>query len=295
MHMMKKLGICAALCLLNFSTAAFAYEVDNCCSYTQNGFFVGLGGSYNSVKLDQYLTASGTSEVFEEGLLVAFGEAGGPANPYHVTQTTFAPEVQVGYFDNLPCSDWTWGVTFLYKYLGIGFTQRVINAPQSGAFVNTEAAPEETFFTGHVIIGSAQNKINHELDLLAFMGHSFTNGQVYLGVGPVVFKEQTKVYQAIGFANVNGEPTDITGTPTNFSSCKWVWGGAAQIGFTYNLSPCWFLDLSYKYALTGKYKHNNAAPFASASSGFTDSGILNVNTTQRITVQSFAVSVNMLF
>jgi len=259
------------------------------------GFFVGLGGSYNSVRLAQHINASGVSNVYSGSTLVAYGQAGGPANPFHSTQSTFAPTAQLGFFRNRPSSNWLWGAKFSYRYLGTTFTDQNVNSPQTGAFTNTTGAPSNTSFTGHVIIGSAQTAVNHELAFMPFLGRSFENSYVYLGAGPAVFGTRSQLYQATGFADINGTHFDITGTPVNFSNSNWMWGGAAQIGMAYSLTASLFLDVSYDFIITGGYTNNNSAPFASSAAGYTDSGTLYVNATQRVIAQSFTVSFNKAF
>jgi hypothetical protein len=68
--------------------------------------------------------AVGISNVYNGTTLVAYGHAEGPANPFHDTQSTLAPEAQVGYFGRFADSSWLWGVKFQYKYLGITSTDR---------------------------------------------------------------------------------------------------------------------------------------------------------------------------
>ena len=61
----------------------------------QKGFFVGLGGSYNSVYVQQDLYASGISNVYtSSNTLAAMGQASGDANPFNDTNSTLAPQIQ---------------------------------------------------------------------------------------------------------------------------------------------------------------------------------------------------------
>jgi glyoxylase-like metal-dependent hydrolase (beta-lactamase superfamily II) len=64
-------------------------------------------------------STSYVTKVASGSTLVAFGEAGGPAPPFHGTLSTFAPVAQLGYKQNLACADWLWGTKFAYKYLGL--------------------------------------------------------------------------------------------------------------------------------------------------------------------------------
>jgi hypothetical protein len=161
---------------------------------------------------------------------------GGPADPFQDTQSGFAPEGQVGYFSQFSGSSWLWGFKLLYQYSDLTTANRDI-LPQAGQFTTTGAAPVGTTFTGNVLIGSSQTRINHQIDFMPFLGHAFANGYVYGGVGPALFGIQSNIYSAIGFADVNGVHMDVTGTPANFSSSNWVVGGAAQVGVTYSIIP----------------------------------------------------------
>ncbi len=294
---MKKLGVCTALCLLLFPGLSHAADPSAPPSPVVSGgsFFVGLGGSAGSVGFNQQLYASGVSNIYSGTTLVAYGAAGGPADPFQNDQFIMAPQVQVGYFDRLGDSKWMWGVKFQYQYLGASATDQGVLSPQSGSFTNTGAAPSATSFTGNVVIRSSQTHIDHELALIPFVAHPFMNGFAYLGGGPVLFGTQSTLYGATGYADINGTHVDITGTADNFSSTNWMWGGVGQIGMTYFLDRTWFLDLNYTFAMTGPYTTNYSAPFASASDGYNDTGTLYANTSQRVTAQAVALSINKAF
>lgn len=287
----------AALFCVTLTAPAVAgeYQSPPAALFPASGFFIGLGGGYASSKFSQDLDASGISNIFSGSTLVAFGEAGGPSSPFRETESNFAPEVQLGFFRNFAERDWLWGAKFRYKYVDLTSDDSLIDSPQSGSFTNTGAAPTGSSFTGNVIIESSHTKIMQEMSLLAFVGQSFGRGTVYFGAGPVLFGTKSNLYGATGFAAINGDRFDITGTPDNFSSSDWMWGGAAQIGMTYNVDETWFLDLNYTYAVSREFRHDYSTPFSSAADGFTDSGTLFVSTSQRVNSQAFAISINKLF
>jgi opacity protein-like surface antigen len=292
----RRSSVRAALCWLTLATPAFAGEYQPPAEhFPASGFFIGLGGSYNSTKFSQDLYASGISDIFSGSTLVAFGEAGGPSSPFRETESSFAPEVQLGFFRNFADHEWLWGAKFRYKYVDLTSDDSLIDSPQSGSFTNTGAAPSGSSFTGNVIIESSHTKIEQEFSLLAFVGQPFGRGTVYFGAGPVLFGARSNLYGATGFAALDGAHFDITGMPSNFSSSDWVWGGAAQIGMTYQLDETWFLDLNYTYAVSREFSHDYSTPFASAADGYTDSGTLFINTSQRVNSQAFAISINKLF
>jgi opacity protein-like surface antigen len=116
-----------------------------------------------------------------------------------------------------------------------------------------------------------------------------------MGAGPALFGTETKIDNAIGFADVNGMHADATGAPLNFASSDWVWGGAVQIGLNYFLDRNWFVDFNYTYARSAKFKSNFSAPFASSSLGYDIYGTLFVAPSQRVTDQSVSVSINRRF
>lgn len=290
--MIKKLGVCTAS-LLTFSTLTFAGTMGPVS--TPAGLFVGLGGSYNSVKLDQKIDLVGVSNVFSGSTLVAFGTAVGPAVPFHNIQTTFAPDAQAGYFRNITGTDLFWGLKFAYKYLGVTFSDSNIIAPQAGSFTIVNPVPTVNSLTGHALIGSAQTELTHEMFLMPYIGQSFNNTSIYLGAGPAVFHSRSTFYNVTGYAAVNGIPSDITGSPVSLSSSEWLWGGGAQIGVSYNLDPTWVLDLNYTYLITSRDKTNYQVPFASTVLNFTDSGTMFGSNTQRITAQAVSLTVNKVF
>ena len=295
-------GAGAALCLLTLSTSALAADLppmfkSNPPVYeaAQTGFFAGLGGSYNSFRLDRSVYAVGLSDVFNGGAApVAAGHAEGPATPFQDTRFAFAPEAQIGYFGQLGASNVLWGVKFKYKYADATSSQSPLIIAQSGAFVQLGGGGP-TPMIGNVLIEEAQSTIRHEFTLLALIGAPVRDGKVYLGAGPALFNTKLSLYQSIGFANVNGAPSDQTGTPTNFESTKWVWGTAAQVGMTYNLTPSWFLDVNYTYAATPRYKTDFASPFETTSNGLTYRGMAFISMSERLTTQALAVSINRMF
>lgn len=300
----KNLKILAACGLVNLCNPAFAGSMGPVDTKPSTGLFLGLGGSYNSVKLDQDLNPLiGTTQVFDEtGALISSGSAGGPAIPFHNTQTTFAPEAQVGYSRYFSESNnKLWGIKLQYRYLGITATDQDIIAPQQGSFTQTGAAPANTAFTGRSTIQSAQVQMEHELDLIPLIGAAFSQkGQAYFGVGPSVFSTKTSLYNVSGFADINGVHSSITPSPTNFFSSAWIWGGVAQLGMTYTIKPSWYVDINYSYAVTSKKSTSLSQPFTTLS--VTSSG--DVNTTlgtlfgvarQRVTSQALIISMNKVF
>ncbi len=262
----------------------------------KNGVFFGVGSSYNSVKIDQHLTGTSISNVFSDNTLVAFGETGGPANPYHHTQSTFAPQAQLGYSHRFSNSCWFLGCKAAYQYLSLTFTENNLDSFQTGTYTPLNVV--DTVFTGHLVINSSQTRVDHEFFVLPFFGYFFNKSCAYLGGGPVLFRAQYDLYGVTSFARINGAISDIAGTPQNFSNAEWIWGGIAQMGWMYPLTSAWFLDFNYSYAVTGNITMKNSTSFASAfvaGTVYSETGAEYLTTTQRITAQSLTISINKHF
>lgn len=277
------------------SSLAFAGDMGDKSDTPIKLFFLGLGGSYNSVKLDQYFNPLiGTTNIYNGGTLVAFGTANGPAVPFHTTQTTFAPEAQLGYLQSFANQDWLWGIKLAYNYLSITMTDSDLVSPQLGTL--TPVTGEGTGFTGRATISSVQTRIEHEFDLMAMIQHSFKNINGYLGLGPTIFGTRTNIYNVTGFADIDGTHADVSGTPVNFASTKWVWGGVVSLGMTYIFNPTWFLDINYRYAISPYNKTDYTSPFAGTlANGYTKTGTLFGTTNQYITVQGISLTINKTF
>ncbi len=97
-------------------------------------------------------------------------------------------------------------------------------------------------FTGNALVQSYQIHIDHQMTFVPFIGHAFDRGFVYLGAGPTLTRIRTDLNGLIGFADLNGNRTDVSGAPINLTSKSWVLGGAAMVGATYFLDPTWFVD-----------------------------------------------------
>jgi hypothetical protein len=278
------------LCSLAFSASAFAEET---ALVPSAGFFIGLGGSFDSLSLDQDIGGNATSNAFDGSTLIATGQAGGPPASFDATEPDFAPLAQLGYFSHFSESRWLWGAKFSYQYPNTDLAIDRALVPQFGSFTTTGANPVTTPFTGTVVIGSAETTVEHEMLLLGFIGRSFANSYIYVGAGPALFGTKSHIRNAIGFADIHGRPTDITGAPVSFSSSDWVWGGAAQVGMNYFLASSWSLDMNYTFEGSSRYDVDYAAGFSNARNGTT--GFAHLDTSQQFTSQSFRISINKVF
>ena len=260
-------------------------------------FFLGLGGSYNAANFGtQSVYAVGTSNVFQGSTLTSSGSAAGPASVYLDPASTLAFSVQGGYFQKFFHSDWLWGAKFSYSYLGATSTVRNALLPQAGSFTatgSTTAVP----FTGNAVVGSYRTSIIQQIALIPFIGHSFEKSYVYLGVGPTLSQVRTDLNGLIGFADINGTRTDVSGAPVNLSSSGWVYGGAATVGATYFFDRSWFLDASYTIATTANHTANYSSPFTNpnGSNGSTIVGTLVGNSSGTVITQAVTVTINRAF
>lgn len=255
---------------------------------------MGLGIGLNSTRYNgQMLEATGTSDVTNTatGAFVSSGTAGGPAVGIDMN-TAFgaSPTIQGGYFEKFKDSSYLWGVKFSYGYLGgTSSTNYLIRVPQYGSYSNG------TPFTGNAIANSYQKSINHQFSLIPYFGQSFEKGTVYVGVGPTLSQVDTKINNLVGFADINGTRTDISGTPQNFSASQWLWGGAMVLGGTYYFDKSWFLDLSYTISMTQNKTASYYSTFNNPSTPNTYSGSLIGSSTGTATTQSIMLTINKMF
>lgn len=258
------------------------------------GVHFGLGLNLNSTAFKgQELEATGISDVTNTstGAFVNAGTAGGPPVGIDMANANgVSPTLQLGYFQKLKDSNYLWGIKFSYSYLGgTTATNDYIRVPQYGSYSNG------TPFTGNAIASSYQKTINHQFALIPYFGQAFDRGTIYAGIGPTFSQVSTKINNLVGFADINGNRTDISGTPQNFSASQWVWGGAVMLGGTYYLDKSWFLDFSYTYSMTQNKTASYNSTFYNPSSPNTYSGSLIGSSTGTATVQSVTLTINKVF
>ncbi|HCN70758.1 MAG TPA: hypothetical protein DIS96_03215 [Pusillimonas sp.] len=276
-----------------YSTLATA-QTSSTSMVPDSGAYFGLGFGVNSTQFkDQKLEATGTSNVTNTatGTLVSSGTAGGP--PVGIGMGTIngiSPAVQAGYFEKLQGTDYLWGVKFSYSYQGGSTaTEDFIRIPQYGSFSNG------TPFTGNAIARSYQKTGNHQFSLIPYFGRAFDRGTIYVGVGPTLSQVNTQINDLIGFADINGNRTDISGSAQSFSASQWVWGAAVMLGGTYYLDKSWFLDFSYTYSVTQDKTANYYSTYNNPASPNTYSGSLIGSSTGTATTQSASLSLNRVF
>lgn len=218
----------------------------------ESGVFIGVGGGLSSTNVGhQDVYAVGTSDVLSPaGTLVSSGQADGPPVPVDMeTKSNLVPSIQAGYLAHFSNSRWLWGAKLSYIHPDATSTTRNALIPQFGSFTSA-ATGVTTPFTGNALISSAQTTVEHQLALMPFIGQSFGKSMVYAGGGPTLSRLRTDENGVVGFANINGTRTDVSGAPQNFSDSNWTLGVGATVGASHFLSKSWMLDVNYTYTQT---------------------------------------------
>jgi opacity protein-like surface antigen len=265
----------------------------------ESGFFLGAGGGVSSTNVGhQDVYAVGTSDVLSPtGILLSSGQADGPPVPVDMdTKSSLVPSFQAGYLSHFSNSRWLWGAKLSYTHPNAHATTRNALIPQFGSFT-TVATGGTTSFTGNALILSAQTTVEHQVALMPFIGRSFDKSMVYAGVGPTLSRMRTDENGVIGFADVNGTRTDVSGAPQNFSDSNWTYGIGATVGASYFLSRSWMLDVNYTYSQT----KNQTAVFTgtfdnpNGLNGTNVIGTLDGTSRWSANNQIFAFTINKMF
>lgn len=257
------LGAMAILGLAGASGAAAQAPAGDFVVPTQ-GLYIGAGGAFNITRFGtQNVYALGLSDVYQNGVRVSSGSAAGPARVPLGTETGFAPAAQIGYFQNFAESRWLWGVKASYSYLGTTASTPNALLPQAGAFTDARTGAS-TPFLGNAVVRSFDQKAEHQITLTPFIGHSHQRGFLYLGGGPTLTRLSTQMNGLVGFADINGNRSEISGPPQNFSSAAWVWGAMFVAGVTYFVDSDWFLDVTYTASTTQRQTGQYFSTFTNA-------------------------------
>ncbi|MBX9760368.1 MAG: outer membrane beta-barrel protein [Beijerinckiaceae bacterium] len=261
----------------------------------KSGYFAGAGVSGNFSNFStQNVYAIGTSDVYKDDVLVSSGMADGPAVVRMGNGTSLSPNLQLGYYDTFS-QNYIWGVKLTYNYLNTSSQVGNVLLPQAGA--NTPVGGDPVPFTGNAYVRNYQTKVQNQIALLPVIGQAYSKGFVYFGAGPTYSQFRTNIDGLIGFADVNGRPTDVSGAPTNFSATKWVLGGAATVGVTYFISPQWMVDANYVIGTTKSQTAKYSQPFENPNGrdGTDIVGTLVGNSSGKVMTQSVGVTINRVF
>lgn len=254
-----------------------------------SGSYVGLGFGANSTQFNgQTIQATGISTVMPGGTT---GNAGGPPVDINFSSTkAIVPAIQAGYFQKLQNSSYLWGAKLSYMYMGGSTsTKNRILIPQYGTY------PNGSSFTGNAVAQSFQKTIKHQISIIPYFGKSFERTTIYFGAGPTLSQANSKINNLIGFADINGDRTDVSGTPQNFSDTQWVFGGTAMLGGTYFFDKSWFMDFSYSYSMTQNKTSNYFSTFNNPGTPYSYSGSLIGSSTGTATIQTLGLTINRLF
>lgn len=265
---------------------------------TREGFFLGLGGSYNSNNFTQNSWGKGISNIQTSTGANSNGVGQGNGAPFHSVNNTLAPGFQAGYFKHIAGTPNLLGIKFSYQYLDSTATNSNLYIPQLGQTTSAITGVTSPLY-GYVNADSVQATASQEMSLLFFAGQSLGNTSFYFGVGPSLVNLQSKNYYSIGYANFEGATVNVTGLVSYASPSFWVLGGTAQLGATYFLTSSWFLDMSYTYTVTANHTTNHQQGFTNASNlggtAYTTSGTLYTKDTLGIKNQALMLTVNKVF
>jgi opacity protein-like surface antigen len=142
-------------------------------------------------------------------------------------------------------------------------------------------------------VQSFKTNVTHQLAFIPFIGKSFDRSMIYVGAGPTLSLVRTTLNGLIGFADINGARTDVLGSPVNFSSTNWVYGGAATVGASYFLSQSWFIDVNY----TGNNTSSFSDPFTNSNgtNGSTTVGTMVGTSAGKLITQGITATINKTF
>ena len=260
-------------------------------------FFAGLGGSYNSVSFgNQNVYGKGTSYtppyVDISGPQPAIiGSAAGQTGLTLADASGLAPSIQAGYFQHFSGSSWLWGFKFSYAYLDMD-SEKNLMIPQAGGFTQGGVY---TPFVGNYVTQGYRQTLKQQLSLVPFIGKSFERSFVYLGAGPTVAQTKTNIDSLVGFADINGLTSSITGIGrgSSYSTSQYLWGGVATVGATYFIDRNWFVDINYSYAMTETKTSTWGGPWSfDPVIGGARTGTNNGTSSGNVTTQDFTLSIN---
>jgi opacity protein-like surface antigen len=262
-------------------------------------FFAGVGAGLGLITSgEQSVVQQAPSNIFNRGVLVTTGQAGGPpVTPYLGAKADWVPLAQLGYFRHFGETDWLWGAKFSYIYQDKSLTEAPLLVPQTGSSSN----PAIANFSGLAVTRSYEVFLDHQFILTPFVGRSFDNGFVYVGAGPSLSRVGTRLNDVVGFASfppgalVSGV-VDVSGAPQSFAQSRWTWGVAASVGATYFVTARCFLDLSYTFSQSLPGTFHAESPFHNEIySPVVFEGTLIGDQTAKASTHSVTLSINMGF
>ncbi len=241
---------------------AFAGESDHFSSIDMNpkgGFYIGLGGGYNSGKLRNRAKAS--LSITHQNLSQ---ELAAINTDWDSHQNSLAPSAQMGFLKL--GGQWAWGVKATYAYLKQRSDSGVLNS-----IFRTEATH---LFSMLFSVGRD----------LTESGHSF----IFLGVGPSIAELKARINLSAVGEVIPELPIDNI----NSSTSKVAWGANGQIEFIHYFNPTLFLSTSYTYTWLCQGLLSNSKI---VDEGPRKQGILRVDRNIHYSNQAISLSINKVF
>lgn len=241
------------------------------------GFHVGVGYSWNTI-----------DETFDSKLQTNENRSG--RDRYNASVNRLAPVVQLGHQFAL-CNDWKIDILAQWKYLHYKTPNE--NSSRGQILPNASFSSINIFGPEVIRDFTSQTRLNNEVMLLGCFGKQILNGYAYLGLGPVLFTAANSVY-VTSVHTPNGVGDHLLST--SVTSHKIVWGGAAQAGYQYCISPNSFINISYTYLQTRKCHFKNSVN-AAILNGADNPGntTLFVKRAIRLSTQELTLSLNLAF
>lgn len=266
---MKKLAL---LILTNFLLISLSCFADH---LIKPGFYLGAGSGWSS------FDESFHSDIFRISNI-------GATDTYDANRNRIVPMAQLGYWSPF-CSNWLWGVTGQWKYLG--YNTPNVNSSAGQHIPNATFSSINLFGPEVLRDFSSKTNVNHEFMTLFYLGTQINNGYAYFGVGPALLTAKNNIY-------VTSIHTGATGDyliASSVSNSKTIWAGAAQIGYNYYLDPTWFLNFNYTFLQSDSVSFNNSAN-AAILNGAVVAGPNEINFDRGIKVreQGLMLSINKI-
>lgn len=241
------------------------------------GFHIGLGYSWNTV-----------DETFDSNLHTNENRSG--QDRYETSQNRLAPVIEAGHQIPL-CDDWLVGISAQWKYLN--YKTSNVNSSRGQILQNASFSSINIFGPEVIRDFTSKTHLNNEVILLGLIGKELLQGYAYIGLGPVFFDASNKIYvSSIHVPNGVGDHL----ISTSVSKHKAMWGSAFKTGYQYCLNANSFINISYAYVQTGKYRFNNSINTAILN-GFDHPGptTLFLKRDLKFSNQEFMLSIAFLF
>jgi outer membrane protein W len=241
------------------------------------GLHVGAGFSWNTI-----------DETFDSKLHTNENRSG--KDRYETSKNRLAPVIQLGHRFCL-CDDWIIGILAQWKYLN--YKTPNVNSSRGQILPNATFSSINIFGPDVKRDFTSKTRLNNEVMLLGYLGKEVMKGYAYLGLGPAFFTASNSVYvSSVHVPNGVGDHL----ISTSVTRHKTIWGGAAQAGYQYCLNPCSFINISYTYLQSGRYRFNNSAN-AAILNGANNPGptTLFLKRALQFSVQEFTCSMNLVF